>query len=232
MALCQCEIRRKSFAPGEKGARPQSGEGLGAGAVVLLCRAGAAWEAPAARLGRAGGLRESPEGFRRSRSGEQVQDSVLVHLDRHRAVERVGCGISRLPSVAAGQDSLPGSAYPRARASRCAQTRVCASLGAAWVSACLRLGLRADGEDGGLALTTQQHPARPRRWLCAGTGPVRCELPQRHPSLGCAGDLALLPTLGADKRTGLGMKKSGKKKKTGGTAYLLHRYNFNFQKTQ
>lgn len=61
MALCQREIMRKRFALGEKGACPQSGEALGAGAAAPLCRAGAAWEGPAAGLGWADGNSRKPK---------------------------------------------------------------------------------------------------------------------------------------------------------------------------
>lgn len=37
--------------------------------------------------------------------------SALVHLDRHCAAERVGCGNSQLPSGTAGQNSPLGSVY-------------------------------------------------------------------------------------------------------------------------
>lgn len=61
MALCQREIMRKRFAVGEKGARPRSGEGLGAGAAVPLRGSGAAREGPAAGLGWAAGNSRKPK---------------------------------------------------------------------------------------------------------------------------------------------------------------------------
>lgn len=61
MAFCQREIMHKSFAVGEKGAHPQHGEGLGAGAAVLLLRAQEAWEGPAAGLGWADGNSRKPK---------------------------------------------------------------------------------------------------------------------------------------------------------------------------
>lgn len=74
-------------------------------------------------------------------------NSGLVHLDRRCAVERMGCGISRLPSGTARQDLLLGSVYPRVCVCvcQCQLARACVpaacrhvymSLGVVWVCAC------------------------------------------------------------------------------------------------
>lgn len=86
-------------------------------------------------------------------------NSVLVHLDRLCTVQRMGCGISCLPSGTAVQDLLLGSVSVPAGAGMCAwcmQTCMCVSLWVVWAMCVLCLGLNADGEDRDLALITQQ----------------------------------------------------------------------------
>lgn len=121
-------------------------------------------------------------------------NAVLVHLDRRCVVERMGCGISHLPSGTAGQDLLLGSVYPhvcvcvRACASWCGHVgRVYVLLGVVWVCAWLCLDLHTDGEDRDLAVIIQQHTAPPRGQLCMGTRMVWCEPPRRNLSLSSAG---------------------------------------------
>lgn len=95
-------------------------------------------------------------------------NSAFLHLDGRCVVERMGCGISHLPSGTAGQDLLLGSVYlcVCVCASWCGH--VClVSLGVLWVCACLCLGLHTDGEDRDLAVITQQAP--PRGQLCMRT---------------------------------------------------------------
>ena len=101
-----------------------------------------------------------------------------------------------------------------------------------WVCACLCLGLHADGEDGDLALITQQHTAPPRGRLCTGMRTMWCELPWGNlllnsASLHQAGIWPCCPHWGL--RTGLGVKKlGGKKNQRAQPGCLLHQCNFNF----
>lgn len=150
-----------------------------------------------------------------------------VHLDKRCAVERMGCGISRLSSGTAGQDLLLGSVHPRVRASQlvracvpgacrrvcicrlglCGYVRACVWVSiqtvrtGIWLSSPSSTRLRHGDEDGVVRTATEEPVAQ----LC-----------QLAPSW----DLALLPTLGAENRTGLGVKKLGGKKKPEGTAWL------------
>lgn len=125
--------------------------------------------------------------------------SVLVRLARRCVVERMGCGISHLPSGTAGQDLLLGLVYlcvcvcvfvhVPSGVGMCAWcvsgSQMCVHVtGVVWVCVCL--GLCTDCEDRDLALVTQQHNALSWGQLHTGTRMVWCKLVQRNPLLSSA----------------------------------------------
>lgn len=161
-----------------------------------------------------------------------------VHLDKRCAVERMGCGISRLSSGTAGQDLLLGSVYP------CARVRVSQLVRARVPGACRRVCICRLGLCGYVraCVWVSIRTVRTGIWLSSPSstrlrhgdedGVVRTarrNLLLSSASLHQAGIWPCCPLWGAENRTGLGVKKlGGKKNQRAQPGCLLHQCNFNF----
>lgn len=168
----------KRFTLGEKGARPQSWERLGAGAAVQ------GWSS----LGRSCSwtglleIQESPKGFRRRCNGEQLRTQCLcTSIDAMWL--REGAARFHISSPAESSRVCPLDP-PVCQVAWACMPGVCRcvykSLGFVWVCAHLHLGLHVYSEDRDLAVTAQQHMVPPCRWLSSGTWMVSCKMPQRN----------------------------------------------------
>lgn len=160
--------------------------------------------------------------------------SVLVRLARRCVVERMGCGISHLPSGTAGQDLLLGLVYLCVCV--CVFVHVPSGVGmCAWCVAhrCVSMSL---GLCGYVCAWVSVQTVRTGIWLLSPSSTTLCHGDSCTQGQGWCGanwcrgtHCSALPactrqgfgagaTLGAEKRTGLWAKEVVRKGLTGGTA--------------